>query len=266
MGGSLGMAIKKHELAKEVVGLSQKQSSLMQAIQSGAIDIAETDVANAVKNADLIVLAAPVESIVQLLSRMSKFIRRGCIITDLGSAKTTIVEEAEKVLPIPGFFVGSHPLVGSEKTGVANARADLFDKAVCIMTPTETTNQVAKEKVKHLWAKLGAEVKVMTPQQHDEALAYISHLPHVLAYGVMNTMPKDFLALAPQSLKDMTRIASSAPQMWSDICLANSRNLTKSLDEMVHHLAEMRRGIIAGNKNDLMQKFTEAKEKRDTII
>jgi len=263
MGGSLGMAIKKRGLAKEVVGLSHRQSSLVEAIKLQAIDIGFTDVAKAIRGSDLVVLAAPVDSIIKLFSKISKHLKRGCIVTDLGSAKSDIVEEAEKSLSNPSFFVGSHPLAGSEKKGVTYATSDLFENSLCLMTPTQMTNQVAKEKIKHLWAKLGAEVKLISPEEHDEILAYVSHLPHLLAYGLMETISKDHLEFSSQGLKDTTRIASSSPQMWNDICIANSRNIIKALDGLINNLSILRKAIVSRDQKSLIHYFTKAKEKRD---
>jgi len=150
MGGSLGLALKKRGLAREVVGLAYRQSSLVQAIKNKAIDVAFTDPQKAVRNSDMVILAAPVDSIIKILPTIAPHIKRGCVVTDVGSTKSEIVETGEKVLPVPGFFVGAHPLVGSEKKGADYSSADLFEGGTCIMTPTEATNQIAKEKVKYI--------------------------------------------------------------------------------------------------------------------
>jgi prephenate dehydrogenase len=265
MGGSLGLALKKHQLAREIIGVSQRQASLMTALKMNAIDQAESDVAKAVQNADLVVLATPVQTILQFLPLIHQHVRRGCIVTDIGSIKIEITETAERILKEPSFFVGSHPLAGSEKSGVENARADLFENSVCIMTPTNLTNQVAKEKVKHLWAKLGAQVKFLSPSEHDEIFGFISHMPHLMAFGLMESIPPQFFEYATQGLKDTTRIASSSPQMWNDIALANSKNILKALDELVKQFSTMRKAIIDRDQNALVHLFTKAKEKRDGI-
>lgn len=265
MGGSLGMAIKKHQLAREVIGLSHRQTALAQAIQNKAIDVACLDVKKAIVNADLVVLAAPVDSIIKLFATINPYLKRGCIVTDVGSAKAKIVENAEKVLSAPAFFVGSHPLTGSEKKGVEHASADLFEGAACIMTPTDKTNQIARQKVKHFWTKLGMEVKILTPDAHDEILAYVSHLPHLLAYGLMACIPSQFLEYASQGLKDMSRLAVSSPQLWSDICMANSKNVLNALDRCVEHLAVFRKTVVGHDRKNLIHRFAEAQEKRNTL-
>lgn len=265
IGGSLGLAIKKRQLAKEVIGLSHKHSSLVSAIKSQAIDVALTDLPQALHNADLVILATPVNTIIELLPQIAKHLRRGAMLTDVGSVKGEIVDAVQKYLPNPGFFVGSHPLAGSEKKGADFARADLFEQSMCIMTPLESTNNVVKEKIKHFWTTLGAQVKFLSPEEHDEILAYISHLPHVLVYGLMETVPSNVLEYAAQGFKDTTRIASSSPQMWHDICLTNSKKIIKSLDELIKNLGLIRKAISNRDQKMLIEYFTKAKEKRDAL-
>ncbi|MCA9408633.1 MAG: prephenate dehydrogenase/arogenate dehydrogenase family protein [Candidatus Omnitrophica bacterium] len=260
MGGSLGLALKKYRLAKEIVGLSQSQESLHKAVEIKAIDVAETDVEKAVKNADLVVLAAPVESIIKLFSTINPHLKRGCIITDLGSAKTEIVEASKNVLSAPGFFVGSHPLVGSEKRGVEFSREDLFENAMCMMTPIKESNSIAKEKIKQLWTKVGAKIFILSPQEHDQILAYISHLPHLMAFGLLEIIPEKFLEYATAGLRDTTRIAGSSPQMWSDICMTNSKNILTALDQFVEILSDMRRSIMQQDKKSLLDHISKANE------
>ena len=266
IGGSIGMAIKKQGLAREVVGVSQRQSTLVEAIKNGAIDVAAPDMSKAIRDSDLVILAAPVETIITLIPTIVPFLKRGGIVTDVGSAKMEIVEAAENGLPGHVFFVSSHPLAGSEKKGVEFARADLFENTQCILTATEKTNQAAKEKIKQFWTRLGCKVSELSPIEHDELLAYISHLPHLLAYELMETLPAKAAEYPLPGLKDVTRIAASSPQLWADICLTNSKNILKGVDELVEHLAEIRRVMVQHDKNGLIQHFTKAQEKRNTIF
>jgi len=263
IGGSIGLAIKERQLAQEVIGLSHRDSSLVEGIKRKAIDEGFSDVAKAIRNSDLVILAAPVDSIIKLLTTINPHLKRGCILTDVGSSKSEIVEAAQKVLSNPNFFVGSHPIAGSEKKGIHYSRADLFDNAYCIMTPTSHTSQMVQEKLKFFWTKIGAKVKFLSAEEHDRILAYISHLPHLLAYGLIELIPKEYFEFASQGLKDMVRIAGSSPKIWGDICLTNSKNINKSLDEYVHQLAQMRKLIISRDEKNLMQYFAQAKEKHD---
>ena len=265
MGGSLGLALKKHGLAHEVVGVSHRQVTLDKAIELKAIDAGFTDLQKGVFNADLVVLAAPVQAILQQFSLINPHLKRGCLVTDMGSVKSEIVDRAESVLAQPGMFVGSHPLAGSEKKGVEHATADLFANARCIMTPTAKTTPVAKEKIKFLWTKLGSQVEILSPEDHDKILAQVSHLPHLVAYALIGSIGKEYLSQVPQGLKDSTRIAASSPQVWNDIFLANHKNVLDALDALVKNLAFLRKAIIQRDQKDLLQYLEKAKEKRDNL-
>lgn len=265
MGGSLGLALKKHGLAHEVVGVSHRQVTLDRAIELKAIDAGFTDLQKGVFNADLVVLAAPVQAILQQFSLINPHLKRGCLVTDMGSVKSEIVERAESTLAQPGMFVGSHPLAGSEKKGVEFAYADLFQNARCIMTPTGKTTPVAKEKIKFMWTKLGCQVEILSPEDHDKILAHLSHLPHLVAYALVGSLGKEYLSQAPQGLKDSTRIAASPPQVWNDIFLANPKNVVNALDALVKDLAFLRKAIIQRDQKGLLPYLEKAKEKRDSI-
>lgn len=265
MGGSLGLGFKKHRLAREVVGLSQRHSSLAAALKIHAIDQGYHDIRKAVTNADLVILATPVGIITGMLSMIGPYLKRNCIVTDVGSVKTSIVNLAQEQLPASVFFVGSHPLTGSEKQGIQYASDELFKGSLCIMTPTGKTNRSACERVKRLWGKLGSEVKLMSPEEHDKILAYTSHLPHVLAYALMQSVSEDFFKYAASGLKDTTRIASSSPQMWNDICAGNARNIVHAIDELVKNLSVFRKSINTNDQKNLLNQFKTAKDKRDGI-
>ena len=265
MGASLGLAIKKKGLAREVVGIGRQEASLKVAKDMGAIDEGTIDFNKGITGADLIVLATPVNTVLDIIEILGKEHRRGCIITDLGSTKTLIVERAEKVLHHSLLFVGSHPLVGSEKKGAVNANALLYEGGSCVMTPTDKTNRLAKEKIKQFWSQLGSSVKMMTPQEHDQIFAYISHLPHLAAFAMMKATPDDYLEHATQGLKDTTRIAASDPQVWRDIALSNHKPILKALDEAVKVLAATRKAIVARDGDALTEIFKVARDKRDRL-
>jgi len=265
MGASLGLAIKKKGLARQIVGIGHHEESLKEAQKAGAIDEGTVDFNKGIMGADLIVLATPVNTILDYIEILGKEQRRGCIITDLGSTKNMIVDRAEKVLHHSLLFVGSHPLVGSEKKGPGAANAQLYEGAVCIMTPTDKTNRLAKEKIKQFWSQLGSSVKFMLPSEHDQALAHISHLPHLIAFALMKSMPDNLLEHATQGLKDSTRIAGSDPQVWKDIVLSNPKPVLKALDEAVKVLAAIRKAIVARDQEVLVDIFKQAKAKREGL-
>ena len=265
LGGSMALALKEKGLAERVVGTSGHETSLKTALDRKVIDEAFTDVGKAIQNADFVVLASPVKVILEQIKDISKHLRRGCLVTDVGSTKAGIVEMAEKHFPPHVLFVGSHPLAGSEKSGVAHASADLFKGAACIMTPTDRTNKTARDKVKHLWTTLGAEVRFMDPVKHDEALSFVSHLPHMVAFGLIRAVPDEFLQYASTGLRDTTRIASSSPKMWSDICFSNYRNVLKAIDESVKSLSEIRKAVVDRDEQALLTCLNQAKAKREAL-
>ena len=265
MGASLGLAIRKKGLAREVVGIGRQETSLKEAKDIGAISEGTIDFNKGITGADLIVLATPVNTVIDIIELLSKENRRGCIITDLGSTKVAIVERAEKVLHHSLLFVGSHPLVGSEKKGPAYANAQLYEGGTCVMTPTDKTNRLAKEKIKQFWTQLGSTVKLMTPQEHDQVLAYISHVPHLMAFALMKALPDAYLEHATQGLKDVTRIAASDPQVWRDIALSNHKPILKALDESVKVIAAMRKAIVARDGDALTEIFKVARDKRERL-
>ncbi len=263
MGASLGLAIKKKGLAKEVVGIGRHETSLREATDVGAIDESTMDLKKGVNGADLIVLAAPVNTIIETIDALGADFRRSVIITDIGSTKTAIVDRAEKALHHSVLFVGSHPLVGSEKKGPTYANASLYEGGTCIMTPTDKTNRLAKDKIKQFWAQLGCNVKLMSHQEHDENLGYVSHLPHVVAFAMMKAMPDNCTEVFTQGLKDTTRIAASDPQVWRDIALSNHKNVLKSLDELVKNLAVIRKAIVSKDQDALLDAFKAGKTKKE---
>ena len=265
MGASLGLAIKKKGLSREVIGIGRQEASLKKAKEMGAIDEWSLDFTKGILGADLIVLATPVNAILDLIEILGKEHRRGCIVTDLGSTKSAIVDRAEKVLHHSVLYVGSHPLVGSEKKGPANANSQLFEGGICVMTPTDKTNRLAREKTKQFWVQLGSTVRLMSPQEHDETLAYISHLPHLAAFALMKTIPDKYLELATQGLKDTTRIAASDPQVWRDIALTNHQPVLKAIDEAVKNLATMRKAIVTRDAESLTDIFKTARDKRERL-
>ncbi|MEI6438078.1 MAG: prephenate dehydrogenase [Candidatus Omnitrophota bacterium] len=265
IGGSIGLALKKEGLAEKVVGMSRHEASLKTALTMGAIDIAETDLQKAIGGADLVILAAPVNIILDNIADIARHLRRDCIVTDVGSTKGLVVDTAEKLFPAHVLFVGSHPMAGSEKSGVANASVDLFKGAAVIMTPTGKTNKVAKDKIKLLWAKLGADVRVMDPVKHDEVMAFVSHLPHLAAFALMRAIPDDYLTYGGAGLKDTTRIAASSSKMWGDICLSNYRNVLKGIDEMAKSLADLRKAILEHDEESLSEYLNQAKGRRESL-
>ncbi len=265
IGGSLARAMKKQRLAREVVGFSQRPTSLDWALKNGVIDSGHQDVRKAVHDADLVILATPVGIIPTMFATIAPHLRRGSIVTDVGSTKTSIVNAARQSLPNSVFFVGSHPLAGSEKTGVENSQENLFQGSLCLMTPTDQTHKMAVERVKRLWVRLGANVRILSPEEHDKILANVSHVPHVLAFALMQSIPPQHLEFGGPGFKDMTRIAGSSAQMWNDVCMANSTNVINGIDELVQKLAFIRKAVNTNDQKQLLNFFKEAQTKRENL-
>jgi prephenate dehydrogenase len=265
IGASLGMAMKKKNVARQIVGVARHEATIATAIRQRAIDSGTQDLKEAVHGSDFIILAAPVNAIIESLPIINTHAHRGCIITDVGSSKGLIVDQAQKQLNPNILFVGSHPLAGSEKSGPAHGNADLFERSQCIMTPTDKTNRLAKEKVKHFWSLLGANVRFMSPNEHDDILAHISHVPHLVAFALMKSIPDQFLEYATQGLRDTTRVAASDPKMWSDIFTSNTKSVLKSLDECAKALGVFRKAIVDGDHQTILDSLNQAKNNRERI-
>jgi prephenate dehydrogenase len=223
----------------------------------------------AVWDADLVVLCLPLSQMRPVVERMLPALKRGAIVTDVGSVKAGVVRELESLVAKAGaHFVGSHPMAGAEKTGVAAARTDLFEKTVCVVTPTKKTNRAALKKVKQFWSAIGSRVLELKPEIHDALVSRSSHLPHIiaatLASHVLNPAhPKPQAALCANGFRDTTRIASGSPEMWRDIALANRRNLAKSLVAFVTDLQKFRRVLKKADAEAIATFFETAKQRRD---
>jgi prephenate dehydrogenase len=270
LGGSLGLAIKKRRLADEVVGYVRRKASILECKKAGAVDSSTTDLHEAVKDADLIVLCTPLAQMLSLLKEMRPSIKRGAIITDVGSVKATVVKQLEPLVAKTGaHFVGSHPMAGAEKTGVAAARQNLFENAVCVLTPTRKSNKAALKKTEQLWKAVGARVMRLAPELHDQLVSRSSHLPHVAAATLAKLVldpkhPKSQPLLCANGFRDTTRIASGSPEMWRDIAVANRKNLSKALDTFIRELKNFQKTLNGGDEKAAEKFFQQGKHRRDT--
>jgi prephenate dehydrogenase len=237
--------------------------------KAGAVDYATTDLLAAVSDADLIILCTPLAQMQPRVTEMLPALKRGAIVTDVGSVKASVVREMESLIRKSGaHFVGSHPMAGAEKTGVLAARADLFVNAVCVVTPTKKSSVAAVRKVEVFWKLLGARTLRLAPEQHDALVSRTSHLPHIVAAALANLVlapaqPEFQSAVCANGFRDTTRIASGSPEMWRDIALANRKNLVKSLDAFVAGLQPFRRVLKAGNAKAVAKFLETAKARRD---
>ncbi|MDD5246594.1 MAG: prephenate dehydrogenase [Candidatus Omnitrophica bacterium] len=260
IGGSLALAIKKKKIAYKIVGVSRHKSTLLLAKKRGVIDEGSQDIRIA-DGADLVILATPIETMLKLAVPLSKIIDKDCLVADVGSTKEEVVKKMEKVF---ANFIGTHPLAGSEKRGVANARADIFSGSLCVLTPTARTCPQAKKRIKALWQLLGARVTSLSPRAHDKIIAFVSHLPHIVSFSLIGSVPKNFLGFSASGLKDTTRIASSDSSIWTSILLSNHFCLP-AIEAFQKHLSEIKKAVKNKDKAALDHILRRAKDKRGIL-
>jgi prephenate dehydrogenase len=273
IGGSIGMALRKRHRAELVFGVGPREDELKRAVVRKAIDRYETDRGNleaAFKDADLIVLAASVGRLESIARSISSMVPKATMVTDVGSVKGGLVRRLEDPFSDPGSgrtrYVGAHPIAGREKSGIEAATSDLFANALCILTPTKRTAPKALEKVKRLWEGIGAQTVTMDPDTHDRIVAVVSHLPHVVAYALVNTVLElqsktgDLVSYSGGGFKDFTRVAASSAEMWRDICLFNRDNLLSVIEAFEKVLDRFKRRLVAGDSEGLRREFDRAKE------
>ena len=274
IGGSLGMILRRQHLADEVVGIGRRVENLKMAVELGAIDRFVSDPKEGVQGANLVVLATPVDTYEPHLRDWASCLRPGTIVSDVGSVKGALVERAEELLPKVVHFVGAHPIAGKEKTGVAAGSDQLFRGARCVLTPTRSTDVQALAIVRGLWETAGSIVLEMDPHLHDKILGAVSHLPHVVAFALMNALAEvrdygipelDIAGHSGGGLRDTTRIAASSPEMWRDIFLWNRDNVVSFIETYGRQLAELKRLIHAGDVAGVEKVLERAKRERELL-
>lgn len=271
IGGSLGLAARARGLVREVVGFGRTEANLKVALERGIIDSYAFDPAEAARDADLLLLAVPVEATKATAEKFIPFLPAGCIVTDAGSTKEQVVTTLEQTLPSTLPFVGAHPIAGTEQAGAAAAFATLFEKRLCVLTPTAQTDRTALARVRALWEGVGMRVAEMDMLTHDRVLARVSHLPHMIAFSVMNavldtSLPGiDLLTYAGSAFSDLTRVAASPVEMWRDICTSNRDALLVAIDEFEHALARLRTCVANGDSAGLEDAMNRARSERQRL-
>lgn len=269
IGGSFARALREAGAVQEIIAYSRNEAHLKQAVALGVADEYSTDLATAVKTADFIFVSVPLSVIPKLLPEIARHRPAGSVVTDAGSAKLSVIAAAKLANQgeMPAWFVPGHPIAGTEQSGVAASFATLFCEHRVILTPSAETDPQALRRVTQAWALTGAQVTEMTADHHDEVLAATSHLPHVLAYGLVDTLAqmadrREIFAYAAGGFRDFTRIAASDPLMWRDICLSNRESLLSVLDAFTTGLASLREQIANGDDEALLSTFTRARAAR----
>lgn len=269
IGGSVAKALRAQQVVKHIVGFGSRESSLQTGVQLGVIDQYTLDLHEALQGADVVIVAAPTIVAEQLLVEVLKLADKATLVTDVASVKGNLTRAVEKQFGrVPENYVPGHPIAGSEKSGVAAAKADLFLNHRVILTPTETTNEKLLQRAEQMWSLTGANVVQMSVLEHDTVLASTSHLPHVLAYTLVDALAsqprgEDMFRYAAGGFRDFTRIAASDPTMWHDIALANRDALLPAIDRYVEHLALIRKAIVEDDGKTLISLFERAKLARD---
>ncbi len=272
IGGSLARALRRAGKRIEIIGYGRNHLNLQRALELGVIDRFETRIADAVRDADMIVVAVPVGVIGRVLREMVPHISADAVITDVGSTKASVIRDARSALgeALP-VFVPGHPVAGNERRGVEASTAGLFEDRAVLLTPVVETRPVALARVRAMWQATGARVIDMDAEHHDRILAATSHLPHVLAYTLVDALARmddseEIFNYAAGGFRDFTRIASSDPLMWRDICLANSEAIAAVLVEYQRHLDAALQAIRRGDGETLMALFERAKAIRDRVV
>jgi prephenate dehydrogenase len=265
IGGSIGLALRERRLARRVIGVSRRKSTLQTARRRGAISSGTHNLARAVAEAELIVVCTPVASIVPLVREAAEHCPAEALITDAGSTKAEIVAQLDENLDGRARFLGSHPMAGGEQSGPQYAKADLFQQRTVITTPTRRTSDGDRDKIRQFWSALGANVVELSPTEHDRCVAAVSHLPHLVAAALSATTAKKDLQFAASGWLDTTRVASGDVQLWMEILETNRSHVLKSLGQFARLVADLESALAGGDDKKLRRLLNEAKQKRDSV-
>lgn len=272
IGGSLAMALKEAGAVGEVIGVGRGRANLETALELGVVDEFTQELQEGVKDADVVFLATPVLALPRVAEDVLPFMKAGAVLTDGGSVKGSVVRDIEPLLPDEVHFVPGHPIAGTEKSGAEAAFPDLYRGKRCILTPTERTDAGALDLIRRMWQTTGSEVVVMDVEKHDRILGAISHLPHMVAYSLVNSVEsydryeENILEYSAGGFRDFTRIASSDPTMWRDIALTNREALVEMMEQFEKFFAELKEDVRSGDAEKLFEFFLRSKNSRDAIL
>jgi prephenate dehydrogenase len=268
LGGSIGLAARKRRVAGRVVAWGRRPEAAREAVKRGAAHEAAPTPADAVRGADLVVLCTTVEAMPAVAKAMRPGLKRGAIVTDVGSTKYDAVRQVGAALAGRGTWIGSHPMAGGEREGIRAARADLFEKATCLVTPLPKSPPRAVAKLGAFWEALGGRVASLSPSQHDEVVALISHVPHLAAAALVNVVGRrkpSALECVGNGFRDMTRIAAGSPDMWAGIVMSNREEIRRGIEMLIAELQDLAREVANGSAGELRALLGRAKEIRDGL-
>lgn len=269
IGGSLALALKRAGYCRRITGVGRDAGRLQGAVATGVVDDYETDFAAGVAGADVVLVAVPLNSCADVFEKIRGHLKAGAVLTDAGSAKGSVIDDVRRVFgKVPANFVPGHPIAGTEKSGYESAFAELFQRRRVILTPVAGTDAGAVARVRAMWEAAGAIVEITDVAHHDRVLASTSHLPHMLAFGLVDSLAKqddveEIFRFAAGGFRDFTRIAGADPVMWRDICLRNRDAILQAMKLYQADLNELQAAIEAGDADTLLKIFGRAKAARD---
>ncbi len=272
IGGSLARVLRAKGEVREIVGIGRSAANLQRGVELGVIDRYCHDPVEGVAGADMVFLATPVRSVIPVVASIAPALAPGAVVTDGGSVKEELVTACERLMPAGRYFVGGHPIAGTEHSGVEASFATLYENRRCIITPTPETDPAALQKVVRMWELAGSQVVQMDMAKHDRVLAAISHLPHMVAYSLVNAVgsydryEECILSYSAGGFRDFTRIASSDPAMWRDIAMMNQESILEMIDLFAGQMGRLRELVAAGDDAGLEEFFARSKELRDAIL
>jgi prephenate dehydrogenase len=272
LGGSLGLAIRERKLAARVEGFVRREEAMAECETLAVVDRASNDLASVLADADFVVVCTPVEHMKALLEPVKSSIKPGAVLTDVGSVKVCVVNELESLANSVGaHFIGSHPMAGGEKVGAAESRTDLFQHAVCALTPTAASDFTALNRVNNFWNALGMRVVQLPPQLHDQLVCRASHLPHLVAsvladYVLDPKFPEEQRQLCANGFRDTTRVASGPVEMWRGILSENRGNLSADIDAMIGKLTALKSALSANDSDAIESLLKSGHDRRDAWL
>ena len=273
IGSSIARGIKKNKLATKVVSSNRSSSTNKKVIRLKIVNEASSDTKKIAKGSDLIIIASPLSSYKNIIFKIKSSLKNGAILTDVGSVKKNVISLIEKNIPKNVSWISSHPIAGTEESGPDSGFSELFKNRWCILTPSKKSKSKDVKLLEKFWQKLGSKVDVMSATQHDYILSITSHMPHLIAYNIVNTTLKikkkkdrNIVKYSAGGLRDFTRIAASNPIMWRDIFIQNRENTSKMIDKFIENLKDLKKAIKSKNEKKLEKIFIETKKIRKEII
>ena len=273
IGSSIARAIKKNKLASKVVSSNRSNNTNKKIVKLNIVDEASSDTKKIVKESDLIIIATPLSSYKNVVLKIKNSLKNGAILTDVGSVKKKAIDLIEKNIPKNVSWISSHPIAGTEESGPESGFSELFENKWCILTPSKKTNDKDIKLLETFWKKIGSKVDIMDAKQHDYILSITSHMPHLIAYNIVNTTLKaqdkkesDIVKYSAGGLRDFTRIAASNPIMWRDVFIQNKKNTSIMIDNFITNLEDLKKAIESEDGKKLEEIFTKTKKIRKEII